>query len=355
MREHKKFIRYSPEQLADLRNTDMVDFLERRGFKFKKVGREYHDVEHDSLVINQDRKRWYWNSKGVGGNNVIDWFSSIDGIDFQECCRIMLGGGQLNYTPPKYAKSVAVPPPEKKPFVPPKRQEGVKYSRVYAYLTKSRCIDSAVVKALFDKKYIYQEDGFGNCVFAGYDENGIMRFAERRSCATIKRYNDKGKEIKFRPTVESADYSYGFHLDADKNAIEDRVFVFEAPIDLLSHCTLVNIKMRDSEAYRSHNRVSLAGVSDIALSAYLSRHQEIKTIVLCLDNDEGGLKARRKYIEKYEKLGYEVIDAPVQFGKDYNDLLQEVVRRIEEKKQNNNPKATCDKDVSSSFYVRRKL
>ena len=35
----KKFIRYSPEEMADARQTDMLDFLSRKeGFTFIKVG-----------------------------------------------------------------------------------------------------------------------------------------------------------------------------------------------------------------------------------------------------------------------------------------------------------------------------
>ena len=38
----KKFIRYSPEEMADARQTDMLDFLSRKeGFTFIKAGSVY--------------------------------------------------------------------------------------------------------------------------------------------------------------------------------------------------------------------------------------------------------------------------------------------------------------------------
>lgn len=358
MAEHKQFIRYTPEQLDDLRNTDMIDFLERRrGLSFRQESGSYRCVEHNSLVVSGDRKRWYWNSRGVGGNNVIDWFSSIENVGFQECCRIMIGG-QGGYEPVQYAKSTK-PPPEKKPFQEPEH-EGSRYSRVYMYLTKTRCIAPNIVKRLFDEKKLYQEAKYGNCVFCEYDKNGVMKFAERRATTTYKRYDDNGKEIKFRPTVEGADYTYGFHIDADKNAVSDSVFIFEAPIDLLSHATLTNIKARNSEAYRSQNRLSLSGTSDIALEAYLKERPNIKTLVWCLDNDEAGRKNTKKFTEKYNELGYTSISAPVSFGKDYNELLCEVTRRMQSAppvrtKNNQTSQAAVGSDFSDGYnnHLRR--
>lgn len=330
MAKRKEFIRYTPQQLEDLRNTDMIDFLERRrGLSFRRESGTYRCIEHNSLVISSDRKRWYWNSHAVGGNNVIDWFNSIEDIGFQECCRIMIGG-KAGYEPVQYAKSIKKPP-EKKPFKEPEH-EGSRYSRVYMYLTKTRCIAPNIVKRLFDEKKLYQEAKYGNCVFCEYDKNGVMKFAERRATTTYKRYDENGKEIKFRPTVEGADYTYGFHIDADKNAVANSVFIFEAPIDLLSHATLTNIKARNREAYRSQNRLSLSGLSDIALEAYLKEHPHVKTLIWCLDNDYWGQRDTGKFIKKYDELGYTSLSAPVSFGKDYNELLCEVTRRMQASK-----------------------
>ncbi len=353
MANHKEFIRYTPEQLDDLRNTDMVDFLERkRMLSFRQESGSYRCVEHDSLVVSRDRKRWYWNSRGVGGNNVIDWFGSIENVDFQECCRIMIGG-HTGYEPKQYAKSKAKPAVEKKAFVAPQKHDGSRYSRVYMYLTATRCISQDIVKRLFNDKTLYQEAKYGNCVFCGYDKNGVMRFAERRSTVTQKRYDQNGKEIKFRPTVVGSEYEFSFHLDADKNADNDSVFVFEAPIDLLSHATLTNIKAGSGEAYRSQNRLSLSGVSDIALEQYLNDRPGIKTIIWCLDNDKAGKHATEKFTKKYTDLGYVSISAPVSFGKDYNDLLCEVTRRIQTSKSAVKSDNQLSQPLEMNNHIRR--
>ena len=81
----KKFIRYSPDEMADARQTDMLDFLSRKeGFTFIKVGSVYQCNEHDSLIIQGDRQRWYWNSQKLKGLNCIDWLMKIDGMGVQE-------------------------------------------------------------------------------------------------------------------------------------------------------------------------------------------------------------------------------------------------------------------------------
>ena len=64
------------------------------------------------------------------------------------------------------------------------------------------------------------------------------------------------------------------------------------------------------------------GVSHKAFDRYLPEHPEIKTVGLCLDNDEAGRKASAGYKVQLEVLGYAVIDAPPQQGKDYNDWCQ---------------------------------
>ena len=67
-----------------------------------------------------------------------------------------------------------------------------------------------------------------NCVFVGLDENGEARHAHLRSTSS------QGKV--FRINVESSDIKHSFH----KNGTDRSLYVFEAPIDLLSHITPVS-------------------------------------------------------------------------------------------------------------------
>lgn len=329
VKPHKKYIRYSDQQLSEARKTDMVNFLEQHyGFTFKKAGRYYICKEHDSLIVKDDgykRTEWHWNSKNDFGLDVIDWLQKIELYDFQSACKYIIGDvGEYKPTLNQNPK-VSVPvkkETEKKLFKLPEPVKD-KYSKVFAYLNKTRGIDKDIIKYCFDKKLIYQ-DIKGNCIFVGYDNENIPRFAERKLC-----YNPNG----YPPiNIEGAEKEMSFHITTE-NGIKDRVFVFEAPVDLLSHATfdkmLAEIRGEDSFRWTKHNRLSLSGTSDVALADYLKRNPEIKRIVLCLDNDKSGRKATEKITDKYTKLGYSIrVQSPREDCKDWNEMLVSYIKSI---------------------------
>ena len=89
--------------------------------------------------------------------------------------------------------------------------------------------------------------------------------------------------------------------------------VFEAPIDLMSFCTL-------HRQVRS-NAVALCGLHHGPLDNYLRENPHLKRIVLCLDADGPGQEAAEKFRAEYTQKGYAVsIKTPAQ-GKDWNEYL----------------------------------
>lgn len=365
----QEFIRYSAEELAQARNTDMIEFLERQnGFSFRKEGSYYRCREHDSLVIGRDRKRWFWNLEHIGGNNAIDWLRSIENLDFQAACKVLIS--KASYEKNNFNSAPKIHQ-EKVPFKLPEADRE-RYTRVYSYLAYKRNISPDVIKYCFDNKILYQ-DTYKNCVFVGYDENNKAKFAERKSTSLypfaigkvdlfysdsikhsdFRKLSDKSqsefyvcgdrfvnfiydkpsqdlfkknfKGHKFRGNIASADFSYGFHIDAIEPT--DRVFIFEAPIDLLAHATLNNMKSCAAgnkdwhNAFLKHNRLSLSGTTDCSVEPYLQRHPEIKSIIVCTDNDSAGRKAAENIKSKYSQKGYSVTYIPAKYGKDYSEYL----------------------------------
>ena len=71
------------------------------------------------------------------------------------------------------------------------------------------------------------------------------------------------------------------------NGKSDSVYVFEAPIDAMSHATLTKVSGWD---WQEDWRIALGGVSDLGLQQFLSLHPEIKSIHFATDNDEQGKK-----------------------------------------------------------------
>ena len=309
MGQKNKFVAFSEAEKEQARQIDVIDFLAKyEGFTFKKVGKEYHCEQHNSLVVNADRKKWYWNSQKVGGHDAISWLQKIHKIPYVDAMRELVGEPSGNSV--KMYEKIVVS--EKKENVPkelnlPSATEGA-YRNVYAYLSKSRGISPDIINDLMKNKQLYQDE-HKNCVFVGFDDNGKEAFACVRGTNT---------NVQYRGDCSGSDKKYSFKMEGTDKSI---VFCFESPIDAMSHATMFNDALGDVSAYKTHTRLSLSGTSDVALEQFLSTHSEVKTIVLCLDNDEAGLSATQKHTDKYTAKGYTCLSRP-SVSKDYNtDLL----------------------------------
>jgi NADH-quinone oxidoreductase subunit E len=85
---------------------------------------------------------------------------------------------------------------------------------------------------------------YHNAVFVGYDENGVPCHAHKRGIYS----HGNG----FKGNIESGNPCYSFHY----TGISNRLYVFEAPIDMLSFITIYkNIH------WQEHSYVALCGVS----------------------------------------------------------------------------------------------
>lgn len=83
---------YTDIQKEEAKNTDMIIFLGTiEGYHFKKVGSEYHSIEHDSLVIKSDRRTWFWNSQGLRGKNAVDWCITIHNMNYRDSMQLLVG------------------------------------------------------------------------------------------------------------------------------------------------------------------------------------------------------------------------------------------------------------------------
>lgn len=341
----KEYVRYTNEQLAEIRRTDMIDFLGRKeGFTFKRAGNYFKCIEHNSLVIYPNRQMWVWNSQNLKGLNCLDWLQKVNGYSFQEACAQMIH--LSSYEKTSFIKTDVKKPKENVKLDIPARTEG-NYKNVFMYLTKSRHIEESIVTYCFHNNIIYQ-DTMSNAIFVGYDENNNIRFAEKHGTNTYLPHT-------FRGNTAGTDMAYSFSISCDKtlpDADVHRLYVFEAPIDLLSHCTMTQISDKvkngeksDPDCWKKQNRLSLSGTSDVALAAYLKRNPEITEIDCCLDNDAAGIKAANIIKEKYSDR-YKVVIHRVKNFKDYNEALQNYCRAVSLQKNNSGENIARESDVS---------
>ena len=172
--------------------------------------------------------------------------------------------------------------------------------RVFAYLLKKRGLDADVVSHFARRKQLYEDAAHHNAVFVGTDEGGCPRHAHLRST------NSFGKA--FRLNVEASDPRYSFH----HTGIDGRLYVFEAPIDLLSYISM------HPDNWQTHSYVACCGTSPQPVLQMLK--PDTKMVYLCLDNDDAGHKASERMAELLQERGVDT-QRLVPELKDWNDDL----------------------------------
>ncbi len=326
----KSFLKLSQEEISDIRNQDMVEFLRsQEGFSFKRVGSYVKGVEHDSLVINPDHITWHWYSRELYGKGAIDWMEKVHDLDFKEAIRYLAEGIPhiLNEEP---IKKPQLQENETAAFELPTKLNG-SCKQLFAYLIKTRCLPPDIVTYCVQQHHIYQDEK-NRVIFCGRDKSGECKFAEAKFTYTYQKY--------YPQNIAGSNKRYSFFIPAQHgcaNYTPETICVFEAPIDLLSHGALMQMVAKKqlenmgrgneyrSDCWLSVNRVSLSGVSDLALSQRLEDNPQIKNIVLCLDNDEKGQQACQRIMDKY-KDRYRIRISKPPCGKDWNDTLKATVK-----------------------------
>lgn len=117
----------------------------------------------------------------------------------------------------------------------------------------------------------------------------------------------------FRINVEGSDPRYSFHW----NGTSDRLYVFEAPIDLLSFLTLYP---RD---WQEHSYVALCGVGEQAMLWILGQAPNLRQVLLCLDYDKAGIEAAGRLTEILRTAHSDVrVSTLLPQNKDWNEDLK---------------------------------
>ena len=296
------YIPFTEEQKVMANFVDLEQFLRMRGEKLERVGREhkliYYDGsgKHDSITLRGST--WFDHKNQVGGG-AIKFMQEFYDMDFQTAVQELLGQRvtPLSHSPPK-----AIAKEEKKEFRLP--QANTNMHRVYAYLIKQRFIAPEVITHFAKQHTLYEDKEHHNAVFVGIDENGVPRQASKRST------NSYGNS--FRITCQGSDTRYSFaHFGESK-----RLYVFEAPIDMMSFLTLY------PNDWQKHSCIAMNGVYENAVLTALKNHSNLSEIVLCVDNDEGGIEAVDRLSDILRENGYPNVKRLAPKFKDWNEDLK---------------------------------
>ena len=287
----------SPEELKQARQCDLLTYLQ--AVQPQELVQLRNGVyclrSHDSLKISNGK--WYWWSRGIGGRSALDYLIEVEGIPLVEAVQKINAMEGIEKSVP----SINVP--SHKPFVLPERNSN--NDRVLQYL-QMRGIDRDVLEMCIAFDTLY-EDARHNCCFVGFDETRSPRYAMLRS-------SDPNRS--FLQEVAGSDKRYSFSLPPTEST---KLYITESAIDALSLYVL--------QDFAPDNYLSIAGANTprgntlpLALEHYLSMHQQIESVCLCLDNDRAGLLAA-KAIQARLPEQYRIELIPPKEGKDYNEQL----------------------------------
>lgn len=297
------YIPFTDEEKQLANSVDLAEYLRVRGEKLERAGREYKLIysddsgSHDSITI---RGSTWFDHKNQTGGGAIKFMQYHYGMDFPTAVQELLGQRvtSLSSVPLKSTKQSE----KQKDFRLPEANDNM--HRVYAYLIKQRFIAPEIISHFAKRKLLYEDKEHHNAVFVGADENGVPRQAHKRGTATF------GKS--FRQTVEGSDTRYSFAHFGES----EKLFVFEVPIDMLSYLTLY------PEKWQEHSYIAMNGVYENAVLTALKGHSNLSEIVICTDNDVGGIDAADRLSDILEEKGYADIKRLVPEFKDWNECLK---------------------------------
>ena len=296
------YIPFTNEQLIRANTVDLVEFLRIKGEKLERCGKEHKLVytdsygKHDSIMIHGSN--WFDHKNQVGGG-AIKFMQQFYGLPFPQAVQTLLGADMPKIT---HMATETMAEKEKAEFRLP--LENKTMFRVFAYLTKQRFIAGAVVSHFAHAHTLYEDAQHHNAVFVGLDETGVPRQASRRSTSTF------GKS--FKNTVEGSDTKYSFAHFGES----DKLFVFEAPIDMLSFITIY------PHEWQKNSYIAINGVYEHPLMQALKNHDSLRQIVLCLDNDEGGRDGAERLRDILYDAGYDRVSVLSPCHKDWNEDLK---------------------------------
>ena len=296
------YIPFTDEQKQLANSVDLAEYLRVRGEKLERAGIEhkliYYDSsgKHDSITIRGSK--WFDHKNQTGGG-AIKFMQEFYGMDFQTAVQELLGQRvtPLSHSPPK-----AIAKEEKKEFRLP--QANTNMHRVYAYLIKQRFISADIITHFAKQHTLYEDKNHHNAVFVGLNEKGMPKQAHKRSTNSVG--------STFRITCSGSDTRYSFaHFGED-----ERLYIFEAPIDMLSFLTLY------PKEWQKHSYIAMNGVYENAVLTALKNHSNLSEVILCVDNDEGGIEAVDRLRDILNENGYSNVKRLAPPYKDWNEVLK---------------------------------
>ena len=274
----------------------IVDYLISHGESVKRAGREYV-WEAPSGKVSISGSQWFSQYELVGGG-AINFVQKFFGLSYPDAVRSLLGSTAGEEVIGE-RKSPSIKP--KKPLALPEKHTDMR--RVYGYLMFERMLDRQVINRFVKDGLIYEDAKHHNAVFIGKDKDGKAVHAHKRATSA---------KSDFKGNLDSSIAEYSFHF----NGPSEYLFVFEAPIDMLAYISM------HKNGWENHSYVALCSTADRAVLQMLKDNPQLKTVYLCLDNDNAGQLGCERISKAIHELGeYSVWRVPPQ-NKDWDEDLK---------------------------------
>lgn len=305
----------SKQEINDLKNISIVDFCEKNGITLSGNGNWKSLEEHDSCVIDVNNNSFIWNSKQKSGD-IINFVEEYYNVDFKEATEILGAKKDVPYLIKTYQNEVTIPKELKDiSLLQNDLQEQNNMKHIYAYLNKTRKIDYAIVQEFVDKKLI-AEDINRNLIFKTFDKE------DKEKLIALSK---KGTSVKPYQFISPHSENVGFRF-ATSDTVKT-LYVYEAPIDLMSHYEMNKEKLIKDNALL----VAMTGLKSNAVLNNIKEYDPEK-IVFCVDNDDAG----KHFIEKMRSILPENLKDKMEIlvpeKKDWNEDIKEK-KYIQEKEE----------------------
>ncbi|ORI28893.1 LtrC-like protein [Lacticaseibacillus casei] len=215
--------RLSKATIDHANHVAIVAIAEANGIALVQQSNGYwRGVEHDSLVINDKKNLFRWNSRDVGGG-ALDFVQHYLGISsFREAV------AYLNHAALERAETIThkVREPFQYNF-----KNSPNFEQATKYLTTVRKLDPQIVDLLHRKGFI-QQDEHSNAIFVWSRNDKIVGATVQ---GTRIDHEHLGKRGTFKQIAKNSQENFGFNLSLGK---PERLLMFEAPIDALSYWSL---------------------------------------------------------------------------------------------------------------------
>ncbi len=267
------------EMISEARRANLCDYFRSKGYDVEQRRDELHVKGFGGLYINTETNEWYCFSQAdkYGGRNAVNCLTEILGMDFKTGVLIL---SSYSYEP-------TTPAPKMRELVIPERVENMR--NVFAYLCRTRKIDSNIVSDLAHNGLLYQ-DKHGNAVFLHKGDNGEILGAELQGTNTLKLKSMSD----YLPTLKSDIVQLRHFFSAGANSKR---------LDAMEQVKLAATGVRLT-AREIADKYNVKSTEDIAAleKRLKSLQNEVRSIKAELSDEQLKLKRVSELITAYEKI-----------------------------------------------------